>query len=62
MLPHDCSAIGRAFMDMDLDNFDALFHSSLGDLFPTASKTNEPLVYIKDTAYEFFLLILILLN
>jgi hypothetical protein len=43
-------------MDMDLDDlysFDALVHTSLGDLFPIASKTNEPIVYIKDSAYEF---------
>jgi hypothetical protein len=37
----------------DLDNFDAIMHTSLGDLFPTASKTDEPIVYIKDSASEF---------
>jgi hypothetical protein len=55
--PHDIVAFGRAFVDADLDDldiFDALRHASLGDLFPTISKTNEPIIYIKYSAYEFF--------
>ena len=56
MSPTENAAFGRAFMDMDLDdldNFDVIVHTSLGELFPVASKINEPIVYIKDSAYEF---------
>jgi hypothetical protein len=38
----------------DLDNFGAIMHTSLGDLFPIASKTDEPIVYIKDSASKFY--------
>jgi hypothetical protein len=56
MLPHHCAAFGRAFMDMDLDDFNrihALMHTSFGDLFPIASKADEPIVFIQDSSYEF---------
>jgi hypothetical protein len=56
MLPRDCDAIGRDFMDMDLDDLDkldAMIHTLLGDSFPIASKADEPIVFIKDSAYEF---------
>jgi hypothetical protein len=56
ILPRDDVALVRAFMDMDLcdlDNFYAIIQTSLGDLSPIASKTDEPIVYIKDSAYEF---------
>jgi hypothetical protein len=36
MLPYDCVAFGRDFMDMDLDDLDridALMHTSLGYLY-----------------------------
>jgi hypothetical protein len=56
-ISHDCiPAFGRALVDADLDDldrFDALIHASLGDLFPTISKTDKPIFYIKDFAYEF---------
>jgi hypothetical protein len=57
LIPLDCiAAFGRAFVEADLDNldrFDSLIHASLGDLFPIISKTDEPIVCIKDPAYEF---------
>jgi hypothetical protein len=55
-VPSDHVAFGRAFMDMDLgdlDNFDATAHTSLRDLFPIASKSDEPIIYIEDSSYEF---------
>jgi hypothetical protein len=58
ILPHDCAAFGRAFIYMnldDLDKFDAIIHTSLGNLFHIASKTYEPIVFIKDSAYDFLL-------
>jgi hypothetical protein len=57
-ISHDCiAAFGRSLVDADLDDldrFDALIHASLGDLFPTISKTDKPIFHIKDFAYEFF--------
>jgi hypothetical protein len=56
IFPHDCAAFSRAFVDMDLDDldkFDALIHTSLRNLFPIASKDDEPIIFIKASAYEF---------
>jgi hypothetical protein len=53
-------AFSKAFMSLDIDNLDELdkFETSLNDfalenLFPTASKSNEPAICIKDKDYEF---------
>jgi hypothetical protein len=37
----------------DLDKLDRYKDTPLDDFFPTASKSNEPTIYIKDKDYEF---------
>jgi hypothetical protein len=49
-------AFSEAFMNLDLDDldkFDASMSTSLGELFPVASKMDAPAIYIKDKDYEF---------
>ena len=50
-------AFTKAFMSLDLDDLDkfeaSLSTFALGELFPVASKCNEPAIFIKDKDYEF---------
>jgi hypothetical protein len=54
--PESIAAFSRAFVEgsmSDLDEFDYLINSALGDLYPIVKKSDALIVYIKDPAYKF---------